>query len=263
VEVTTMRLLTLLVLVSLILPATALPSTAQEATPAGPPPAVETLVTTTFPAASLPTTAHPAFILWHATIAPETEVAIPAELVECCPGPQLEHVLAGELTLRVEGPLQVLRATSGGTPAPSGAVAPGTDVVLRPGDTAVYNLDLPATYHNAGTEPVHLVAGGLFAGTPPTPPAEYAIDAVKSRDLTSPLPPGPLTVTLQRTTLAPAAVFPAPPAASLQLVMTVPEFGTVAERSDGSAQNLGQVPLVLYALVLHPTASAGATPAGS
>jgi hypothetical protein len=49
----------------------------------------------------------------------------------------------------------------------------------------------------------------------------------------------------------------------MQLVMTVPEFGTVAERSDGSAQNLGQVPLVLYALILHPPAAAGATPAAS
>jgi hypothetical protein len=263
VEVTTMRLLTLLVLVSLILPATALPSTAQEATPAGSPPAVETLMTTTFPAAGLPTTTNPAFILWHATIAPETEVIIPAELVACCPGPQLEHVLAGELTLRVEGPLQVLRSTSAGTPVPVEEVAPGTDVVLRPGDTAVYALELPATYHNAGTEPVDLMAGGLFAGTPLTPPAAYAIDAVKSRDLSSRLPPGPLTVTLQRTTLAPEAVFPAPPSGALQLVMTVPEFGAVAEQSDSSARNLSQVPLVLYALILRPPASAGATPAAS
>jgi hypothetical protein len=220
-------------------------------------------VATTFPAAGLPTTTNPAFILWHATIAPETEVIIPAELVACCPGPQLEHVLAGELTLRVEGPLQVLRSTSAGTPVPVEEVAPGTDVVLRPGETAVYALEMPAIYHNAGTEPVHLVAGGLFAGTPPTPPAGYAIDAVKSRDLTSPLASGPLTVTLQRTTLAPEAVFPAPPSGSMQLVMTVPEFGTVAEHGDGSAQNLGQVPLVLYALILHPPAAAGATAAAS
>jgi hypothetical protein len=136
-------------------------------------------MTTTFPAASLPATTHPAFILWHATIAPESEVAIPAEILACCPGPQLEHVLAGELTLRVEGSLRILRGTTGGTPGPSEAVAPGADVVLRPGDTAVYAVELPATYHNAGTEPVHLVAGGLFAGTPPTPPAEYAIDAAR------------------------------------------------------------------------------------
>jgi hypothetical protein len=135
--------------------------------------------------------------------------------------------------------------------------------VPRPGDTAVYAVEIPATSHNAGTEPVHLVAGGLLVGTPPTPPPAYAIDAVKSRDLSSRLPPGPLIVALQRTTLAPEAVFPAPPSGSLQLVMTVPEFGTVAERGDGSAQNLGQVPLILYALILHPTASEGATPAAS
>jgi hypothetical protein len=223
---------------------------------------METLVTATFPPAAVPTTANPAFILWHATVAPETDVAIPAELVACCPGPQFEHVLAGELTLRVEGPLQVLRASSSGMPvsAPE-AVAPETDVVLRAGDTAVYALELPATYHNAGTEPVELVAGGLFAGTPPTPPAGYAIDAVKNRQVPSGLPRDPLTVTLQQTTLAPEAIFPAPPSETLQLVMTVPDFGTVAERSDGSAQNLGQVPLVIYALVLSPAMPGTATPA--
>ena len=85
VEVTTMRLVTLLVLVSLILPATARSGAAQEATPAGPPPAVEPLVTTTFPAASLPTSTNPTFFLWHGTIAPKADVAIPAELVACAP----------------------------------------------------------------------------------------------------------------------------------------------------------------------------------
>jgi hypothetical protein len=183
--------------------------------------------------------------------------------VACCPGPQIEHVLAGELTLRVEGPLQVLRASPGGTPVPAEEVPPGTDVELRAGDTAAYALELPATYHNAGTEPVHLLAGGLFAGTPPTPPGGYAIDAVKNRELPSRLPPGPLTVTLQQTTLAPEEIFPAPPPGAVQLVMTVPELGTVVERSDGSAQNLGQVPLVSYALILSPALRETATPAVS
>ena len=49
----------------------------------------------------------------------------------------------------------------------------------------------------------------------------------------------------------------------VQLVMTVPEFGAVAQRSDGSAQNIGQVPLVSYALVLSPAMRETATPAVS
>jgi hypothetical protein len=229
------------------------------ATPAGPVPSIETLVTTTFPAEIIPTTSNPAFLIWYATITPKTEVAIPPELVACCPGPQIEHVLAGELALRVEGPLRVVRA-AGGTPMPTEAVDPGTEVVLRAGDTAVYDLALPATYHNAGTDPVQLVAGGLFAGSPPVPPAGYAIAPSKERHPSAPVPSDALTVTLQRTTLAPEAVFPAPPSGSLQVVMTGPELGTLGERSDGSAQNVGREPVVVYALVLGPTGGEAGTP---
>jgi hypothetical protein len=229
------------------------------ATPAGSAPPIETLVTTTFPAEAVPTASSPSFVIWYATIAPGTEVAIPSELVECCPGPQIEHVLAGELTLRVEASLQVVRAATGGTPVPAEAVAPGTEVVLRPGDTAVYGLELPVTYHNAGSDPVHLVAGGFFAGSPPAPPADYAIPTFKERYPAPTPPPGPLTMTLQRTTLAPEAVFPAPPSGSLQVVMTGPELGTLGERSDGSVQNLGREPVVVYALALESAAAPART----
>jgi hypothetical protein len=65
---------------------------------------------------------------------------------------------------------------------------------------------------------------------------------------------------LQRTTLAPEAVFPAPPSGSLQVVMTGPELGTLGERSDGSAQNLGREPVVVYALALESAAASAGTP---
>jgi hypothetical protein len=229
------------------------------ATPAGPAASIETLVTTTFPAEAMPTASSPSFVIWYATIAPGTEVAIPPERIQCCPGPQIEHVLAGELTLRVEGPLHVVRA-SGGTPLPAEAVSSGTEVVLRAGDTAVYDFELPATYHNTGTDPLQLVAGGLFGGSPPVPPAGYAIVTSKERYPAAPVPSGPLTVTLQRTTLAPEAVFPAPPSGSIQVVMTGPELGTLGERSDGSAQNLGREPVVVYALALGSAAAPAETP---
>jgi hypothetical protein len=232
-------------------------------TPANPveeEPAIETLLTTALPVEDLPTSETAAFLLWYTTIAPETEVAIPPDPIACCPGPQIAHVLAGELALRVEGSLQVLRASPDGTLASMEEVAPGTEVVLRAGDTAVYGFEVPSTYGNDGTESVHLVAGGVFAGAPPSPPAAYAITSVKERYPAPSLPPGPLTATVQRATLAPEAVFPAPPAGSLQVVMSGPELGTLGERSDGSAENLGQEPVVVYALVLSPTGPAMATP---
>jgi hypothetical protein len=233
------------------------------ATPVASAPPVETLVTTTFPADIIPTTTSRSFLIWHATIAPGTEVAIPAELVACCPGPQIEHVVSGELTLRVEGPLQVVRAAANGTPVPIEEVAPGTEVVLRAGDTALYALELPVKYDNSGTAPVHLVASGLFAGSPPTPPADYAIDSFQERYPAPPLPPGSLVVTLQQATLAPEEVFPAPPSGAEQVIMTRPALGTLGERSDGSVQNLGWEPVDVYAVVLRPEAAAGGTPAAS
>jgi hypothetical protein len=181
--------------------------------------------------------------------------------VACCPGPHIEHVLAGELGVRVEGPLRVLRASPDGTPAPAERVAPGTEVVLRPGDTAVYGLELAATYRNAGWAPVHVAAGGIFAGSPPVPPAGYAIPSVAERYPAPEPPPGPLAVTLQRATLAPEGIFPAPPTGSMQVVMTGPEPGALAERGDGSVENLGREPVVVYALVLSLTGPATATPA--
>ena len=237
---------------------------AQEATPGAPGAEsalpIETLVTTTFSEDTLPTASSPAFVIWYATIDPETEVAVPTELVACCPGPQIEHVLAGALTVRVEGPLQIVRGATRGTPAPLEQVPPGTETVLHPGDTGVYAFDLPVTYRNAGSEPVHVVAGGFFGGSPPAPPADYAIPSSNVRYPAPPLPPGPVQVTLQRTTLPPDGVFPAPPSGAVQLVMTGPELGTLGERSDGSAQNLGREPVDVYALILIPTGAGAGTP---
>jgi hypothetical protein len=44
------------------------------------------------------------------------------------------------------------------------------------------------------------------------------------------------------------------------VVLTGPELGTLGERSDGSAQNLGQEPIVVYALVLAPAGPVMGTP---
>lgn len=107
---------------------------------------VEPLFATVIPAAALPDAPLQDFLLWHATIEPGVTVVVPAEYGRCCPGPLITHVLAGELTLRVEGPLQIVRASTTATPEPTEAVPPATEVVVRPGETAVGRFELPATY---------------------------------------------------------------------------------------------------------------------
>jgi hypothetical protein len=86
------------------------------------------------------------FLLWRATIAPGVTVVVPPAYGRCCPGPLITSVLAGELILRVEGPRQAVRASPTATPGPAEAILPGTEVVVRPGETAVGRFELPATY---------------------------------------------------------------------------------------------------------------------
>src|SRR5687767_4774941 len=184
---------------------------AQDATPATEAVPLEPLMGTTVPPEALPTEPALSFILWRATIEPGFRVAIPAESVACCPGPQLNHVLAGELTLRVDGPLQVVRAGADGSPAPLEDVPPGTEVILRPGDSAIYRFEFPSEYANAGSERVHFVSGGLFGDSPPGPPGAYVLTNFDEVYPVSSLPSGPVTLSLGRATLAPDAALPAPP----------------------------------------------------
>jgi hypothetical protein len=78
------------------------------------------------------------------------------------------------------------------------------------------------------------------------------------------LPPGPLTLTLQRLTLAPgaSAAFPATDPAEEVLVLDHIEQGDGAVSGDGAARrlrNAGETPLIAVALTLTPAAPA-ATP---
>lgn len=230
-----------------------------EGTPAGG--AIETLVATTFPAEGLPTGSGRAFILWHGTFAPGVAVAIPTEFLGCCPGPLLTYVAEGELEVRVDGPVRLLRAGAAGTPAPEEEVAAGTPVVLRAADAAVFDFAHPVAYANAGAAPVHLIAGGLFAAAPLEPPAGYAIDVYEEAFPAPALPPGPAAATLERATLAPGGTLPVPAAGAARVVVAVPGPATLGEESSGAVTNLGQEPVVVYALTLGPAGPAVGTPA--
>jgi hypothetical protein len=105
---------------------------AQEASPVATEATREPLFTTTVAPEDLPDGTDLRFVIWYASIQPDVEVVLEAELFAEGPGPLIEHVLAGDLSLRVEGPLQVVRAGSVGTPGPVEEVTPGAEVVLRP-----------------------------------------------------------------------------------------------------------------------------------
>jgi hypothetical protein len=232
---------------------------AQDATPAAVEATLETLIETTVPAAVVPTEPTTGFLMWRASIDPEVEVTVPAEMVACCPGPVLEHIVAGELTLRVEGPLRVVRGSIGGTPGPEEEITPGTEVVLRQGDTAIYAQELPTVYTNRGTEPVDLISGGLFAQVSSAVPVGYRVHDFEEVFQLPELPPGPVTLVLARATLDTNAVIPAPPLGAARAAIAGPEGGALGSESDGSFRNVSRRPMVAYALSLLPT-EAGVAP---
>lgn len=241
---------------------------AQEASPVATEATREPLFTTTVAPADLPTGTNLRFVIWYASIEPDVEVVLEAELFAEGPGPLIEHVLAGDLSLRVEGPLQVVRAGSVGTPGPVEEVTPGAEVVLRAGDTALYAQNLARVYANRGAEPVRLIGGVLFAVPARVmPPVEYRVINFAPKNLAGGVGAGPITFEMERVTLAPAAVLPAPAGGAVRVATSGPAVVYLPEASDGSISNLVKESVVAYTLTLLPEKSeagiAEATPNGT
>ena len=215
-------------------------------------PSVEILYSANYPAAALPTGSALNFIVWHATIDPGVQVSVPAAYVACCPGPVVLHVLSGELAIRVDGSLRVARAGSPGTPAPVEELTEDTERTLRPGESAAYRFELPASYTNPGSIPVHLVGGGLLGGYAPAPVENYVVSEFTEIFPVPPLPAGPVTMELVRVTLAPGDPLPAPPAGSLRLGLKESGGGILAKELDVSLVNTVREPIVVDVLALYP-----------
>jgi hypothetical protein len=219
--------------------------------------AVASLFATVLPAAALPVAPITDFLLWRATIDPGVTVVFPPGYGQCCPGPLLAHVLAGELTLRVEGPLQIVRAPPTATPGPVGTARPGTDVTLHPGDSALWRFELPTTFTNPGGTPLQMMSGGLFGGYAPGPLAGYQIPDFVESTPAPPLPPGAVTVELVRVQLPPGSELAAAPVGALRLVIRESGAGVLARRADGGIGNIGRTPVVVVVLTLFPHTGSG------
>ena len=233
---------------------TAAPTPAPEAT-------MEAVFATTLPVDLVPTAGNLDFLLWHVSLAPHSQAPASAQAWTCCPGPQITHVLDGDLTLRVEGPLQVFRrsALSPGA-VPVATVAPKTAVVLHPGDTAVFPHEVPATYSNPGSRPVHLIGGGIFTGAVRNGPLGLPLLDHNEAFSVPALPPGPIDATLVRAVLPPGGEVPAPAPSALVLEVGAAGDADVAQRADGALHNIGPRDETIYVLTLTPTDGASSTP---
>jgi hypothetical protein len=235
---------------------------AQDATPAVSP---SILVEALIPASSIPPAPSRLFFLAHDTFAPGATRCREQRTTCAARGPQFEHVLAGELTLRVEGPLQVQRASSLGMPGPVEEIEPGTEVTMGPGDTAIYQTQLTAEYANRGTEPMQFIRSALFPEPPPGPTIDESVgvttEAIEFNYPVPSPPPGPLVATLQQATLSPDGWLPAVPDDVLRIVIAAPGSPAVVTANDGTIQNTSDVPAIIYALMLRPAEDEAATPA--
>lgn len=235
-----------------------LPAVMASGTPATHPAGQETLVSFTLPADAIPTSSNLDAIAWSAALDPGAATdAMPG----CCRGSQIVHVLDGELTLRVDGPLQIIRANH--TDAAADAVAAETTVTLNPGDSAIFDYALAASYANRASAPLHLVGGGLLAGWFRGAPAGLTLIDYNQEYPISTIPAGPVDLALLSATLPPGDAFPAPPPGVIVIDVGGLADADIGKGSDGALRNLGPAEATFYVLSVAPggTAQGGATPA--
>lgn len=211
--------------------------------------AITTLLSTTLPAGQVPETGVLQFFIWRLAIDPEASTPASPEGT-CCHGPQFTHVLAGELTVHVAGPMLVLRGQDQLLDDP---LPPGANVVLQPGDTVIHDFSIPSEYTNAGTTPVQIVNAGLYTGSD----LPFWSNAVRYLDGTqefhrAPFPPGPVTFSLLQATLPPDGVFPAPPPGALAIEVGQDGDAGVGKNGDGSFVNIMTTDQTIYTIVAAP-----------
>jgi hypothetical protein len=217
-------------------------------------PELDTLFTTRVAAADSPATTRHLF-MWYAIVGRGVRTTSHEQPVGCCPGLRFTHVLSGTLSLQVDGPLSVIHDAALEHGARSETILPKTEVVLHPGDIAVYAEDLAATLGNPGRVSVHLVGVQLLSRpAPPLSPEDFV--APRPGFVPAPfLPAGPVVITLQQAELAPGAILPAPLTGDFRMVMTGLDLAPLVTGRDGAVQNGGQQSVVVYAVTLHPIGS--------
>lgn len=185
-----------------------------QATPA-PTISSDELFSVTFPADVLPT-GEVIVDFFRATFKPGASVTWPRQSAP--KGVGVDYVVSGSYTVTTPGPIFILRAADANTGRGPDPVAPSRKVVAGPGDTLIYwNYDGPATFENAGSEPVELISVNVISTAVPevAPPAQVGIRIEQLPQLTfdeqvAP-PDGPLTLELHRMSLASGgAMLPSP-----------------------------------------------------
>lgn len=173
----------------------------------------------------------------------------------CCTGPRLDYILEGTITVRGAGPMRVQRD---GDPGSWEDIAPGTDIILEPGDALLSRLEDSFDAVNAGSLAVELLDLVLVAGTPlddPVPYQESGAVAWEFQDqdlwlLPITVPEASVTIDLWQASLETDAIVPPPQGAMIQLAITRDEGAIISTQEGFVVKNLSQAPVSAYLMTL-------------
>jgi hypothetical protein len=157
------------------------------------------------------------------------------------PGPTLNLVTAGSLSIAIEGPAMLTR---GADPATGEAVEPGTEVVLEAGDGLLIPAGTAHTNRNPGEEPAVLLQAVIYPFDAEVPPPPAGVTGYWLGGGLS-AAAGPNEVVLERVTLVPGAAIPPP------LLYTV-ATGNPEPTADGGLLNTGSTTVELLTLRYEP-----------
>lgn len=177
----------------------------------------------------------------------------------CCPGLDVAHVLGGTATVRGDGPMRLLPSGGGLEPVP---VTAGTDVVIEPGDTLLFEEDVATDWTVADGGSLSLLWGLVLGGAildPPFGPSTWVAEDIQMKGPV-PFPVDPYAIRLWPTILAPGATLEPGPG-DVQLVAAYPsENARIGEPGGYAYTNLGNEPLDLYVMTLSTTDPGPASP---
>ena len=177
----------------------------------------------------------------------------------CCPGLDVAFVLAGTATVRGDGPMQLIPGEGGIEPR---VITAGTDVVIKPGDTLLFEEDVATDWTVVDGGSMSLLWGLVLGGAildPPFGPSTWVAEDIQ---MTGPVtfPSDPFAIRLWPTILAPGATLDPDPG-DVQLAAAYPsENARIAEPGGYAYKNVGNEPLDLYVMTLSTTDPGPASP---
>jgi hypothetical protein len=229
----------------------------------------DTVLHLTLPATALPTGDTLGAGLAVFTIAPGTRSSWDQT---CCPGVLVEHVVAGQYSVRAEAAITIVRADQ-----TVEAIPARTEVVLNPGDSLISRDEVAVEAANTGTEPVTLLSWLLIQGDGTFERQRTTLlwaelwpqftghklpgwvegqpgDVREMSDVQGPirLDARPARIELRRVTVQDDTILP-PPADGLQFIAPVGPHADKLRQADNTFRVLGEIgqPVTVYVLTLR------------